>query len=80
MQVGSFQEVANLIRLADNLKISYQKNVTVQVKTVQDIKVYSLILGKFNTRNQAESFKDTVSIKYPGSFIIDFKALQQNNN
>ncbi len=80
VQVGSFQEVANLIRLADNLKISYQKNVTVQVKTVQNIKVYSLILGKFNNRNQAERFRDKVSKKYPGSFIIDFKALQQNNN
>lgn len=80
VQVGSFQEVANLIRLADNLKISYQKNVTVQVKTVQNIKVYSLILGKFNNRDQAERFRDKVSKKYPGSFIIDFKALQENSN
>ena len=77
VQIGSFQEVANLIRLADNLKISYQKDVTVQVKTVQNIKVYSLILGKFNNRDQAERFRDKVSKKYPGSFIIDFKALQE---
>lgn len=78
VQVGSFQELANLIRLADNLKISYQEDVTVQVKTIQNVKVYSLILGEFKNRNQAERFKDKVSIKYPGSFIIDFKALQQN--
>lgn len=78
VQVGSFQELANLIRLADNLKISYQEDVTVQVKTIQSVKVYSLILGEFKNRDQAERFKEKVSIKYPGSFIIDFKALQQN--
>ncbi|HIO26626.1 MAG TPA: septal ring lytic transglycosylase RlpA family protein [Flavobacteriaceae bacterium] len=78
VQVGSFQEVANLIRLADNLKISYEEDVTVQVKTVQNIKVYSLILGKFKNRKQAERFKEKVSVKYPGSFIIDFQALQNN--
>ncbi|SHI52101.1 rare lipoprotein A [Mesonia phycicola] len=77
VQVGSFQEVANLIRLADNLKISYEENVTVQVKTIQNIKVYSLILGKFKTRKQADRFKEEVSVKYPGSFTIDFSALQQ---
>ena len=77
VQVGSFQELANLIRLANNLKISYEENVTVQVKTIQNIKVYSLILGKFKTRKQADRFKEEVSVKYPGSFTIDFSALQQ---
>ncbi|MBW2960688.1 septal ring lytic transglycosylase RlpA family protein [Mesonia aestuariivivens] len=72
VQIGSFQEIANLIRLADHLKISYNKEVTIQVKTVQDIKIYSLILGKFKNRKTAESFKEEVSTKYPGSFIIDF--------
>lgn len=71
VQIGSFQELANLIRLADNLKISYQKEVTVQVKTINGVKIYSLILGKFNTRSKAENFRDHVEKKYPDCFIVD---------
>ncbi|SFU55931.1 rare lipoprotein A [Pustulibacterium marinum] len=74
VQIGSFQEMANLIRLADNLKVNYQKEITVQVKTVAGVKVYSLILGKFTNRKKAENFRDHVQKKYPDSFIIDMTA------
>ncbi|WP_394906369.1 septal ring lytic transglycosylase RlpA family protein [uncultured Mesonia sp.] len=74
VQIGSFQELANLIRLAENLKASYQKNVVVQVKTIQEVKVYTLVLGEFSQRDKAERFRDKVQKKYPGSFIVDFKA------
>ncbi|TXK70927.1 septal ring lytic transglycosylase RlpA family protein [Mesonia sp. HuA40] len=74
VQIGSFQELANLIRLADNLKASYQKNVVVQVKTIQEVKVYTLVLGKFLQRDKAERFRNKVQKQYPGSFIVDFKA------
>ena len=76
VQIGSFQELANLIRLADNLKASYQKDVIVQVKVIQDIKVYTLVVGKFKARDKAERFKDKISKKYPGSFIVDFSVFQ----
>lgn len=76
VQIGSFQELANLIRLADNLKASYQKDVIVQVKVIQDIKVYTLVVGKFKARNKAEKFRDKVSKRYPGSFIVDFSQFQ----
>ncbi|MDQ7918624.1 septal ring lytic transglycosylase RlpA family protein [Mesonia sp. MT50] len=72
IQIGSFQELTNLIRLADNLKGSYQKDVIVQVKVIQDIKVYTLVVGKFKTRDKAEKFKTEVSKRYPESFIVDF--------
>ncbi|WP_053991232.1 septal ring lytic transglycosylase RlpA family protein [Mangrovimonas sp. TPBH4] len=71
VQIGSFQELANLIRLADNLKVSYQKEVTVQVKTINGVKIYSLILGKFNTRSKAEHFRDRVEERYPDCFIVN---------
>ncbi len=74
VQIGSFQELANLIRLADNLKTSYQKNVVIQVKTIQEVKVYTLVLGEFSQRDKAERFRDKVQKQYPGSFIVDFKA------
>jgi len=76
VQIGSFQELANLIRLADNLKASYQKDIIVQVKVIQDIKVYTLVVGKFKARDKAERFRDKVSKRYPGSFIVDFSKFQ----
>ncbi|MDT0294226.1 septal ring lytic transglycosylase RlpA family protein [Mesonia ostreae] len=76
VQIGSFQELANLIRLADNLKASYQKDVIVQVKVIQDIKVYTLVVGKFKARDKAEKFRDKISKQYPGSFIVDFSQFQ----
>ncbi len=76
VQIGSFQEVANLIRLTDNLERSYENKVTVQVKTVQNIKVYTLIIGNFQTRENAEKFNEVVSKRYPGSFIVDYSKFQ----
>lgn len=71
VQIGSFQELANLIRLADNLKLSYNKDVTVQVKTFNEVKVYTLILGEFKNRLAAERFRDKIDKKYPDAFIVD---------
>lgn len=78
VQIGSFQELANLIRLADNLKSSYQKNVTVQVKDINGIKIYSLVIGKFSKRKRADRFKERVNKRYPDSFIVDFAQLTSN--
>ncbi|SDG86247.1 septal ring lytic transglycosylase RlpA family protein [Psychroflexus sediminis] len=71
VQVASFQESDNLLRLANNLKISYNSEVLVQVKTVNKIKVYTIILGQYTNRRSAENFKAKLQDKYPGSFIVD---------
>jgi rare lipoprotein A len=75
VQIGTYQELVNLLRLAENLKGSYKKNVTVQVKILNGVKFYSLIIGPFTTRPKAESFHNEVKKKYSGSFIVDFSKL-----
>lgn len=72
VQIGSFQELANLFRLTDNLEKSYGSKITAQVKTVQGIKVYTLIIGNFEEREQAERFKGRISRQYPGAFIVEY--------
>ncbi|MGB5980607.1 MAG: septal ring lytic transglycosylase RlpA family protein [Nonlabens sp.] len=72
VQIGSFQELANLIRLTDNLEKSYDSKVTAQVKTVQGIKVYTLIIGNFKEREKAERFRKKVARRYPGAFIVEY--------
>ena len=75
IQIGTYQELVNLMRLADNLKASYQKKVSVQVKVVNGIKYYALILGQFSTRAKADSFKEKVKKKFPDAFIVEFGKL-----
>jgi len=75
VQIGTYQELVNLLRLSENLKGSYKKKVAVQVKILNGVKFYSLIIGPFPTRAKAESFLSEVKNKYSGSFIVDFSKL-----
>jgi rare lipoprotein A len=75
VQIGTFQELVNLLRLTDNLKKSYQKKITVQVKVLNGVKYYSLIVGQFPNRTKAESLRDELRKRFPDAFIIEFERL-----
>lgn len=75
IQVGTYQELVNLMRLADNLKNSYKKQVTVQVKLMNGVKYYGLILGKFPSRPKAEQFREELRKKFPDAFLVEFNRL-----
>ena len=75
VQIGTYQELVNLMRLAENLKNSYQKQVRVQVKIVNGVKYYGLILGQFSTREKAEDFREELRNKFPDVFIVEYDRL-----
>ncbi len=75
VQIGTYQELVNLMRLSDNLKNSYKKQVTVQVKIIQGIKYYGLILGQFPSRPKAEQFRAELQKKFPDAFIVEYNRL-----
>lgn len=75
VQIGTYQELVNLMRLSDNLKNSYKKQVTVQVKILNGIKYYGLILGQFSSRVKAEQFRAELKKKFPDAFIIEYNRL-----
>ncbi|HET9053665.1 MAG TPA: septal ring lytic transglycosylase RlpA family protein [Cyclobacteriaceae bacterium] len=75
VQIGTYQELVNLMRLAENLKSSYQKKVVVQVKILNGIKFYSLILGQFSNRAKAETFREEIRKKFPDTFIVAYERL-----
>lgn len=75
VQIGTYQELANLIRLSENLQSSYKKKVTVQVKLINGVKYYAVILGAEKSRKKAQDFRDEVKKKYPDAFIVDFEKL-----
>jgi rare lipoprotein A len=76
VQIGTYQELINLMRLADNLKNSYKKKITVQVKNVNGVKYYALIIGTFSSRQKADKFKTSIQKKYPDAFIAEFDRLR----
>jgi rare lipoprotein A len=75
VQIGTYQELVNLMRLSDNLKNSYKKNVTVQVKVINGIKYYSIMLGPVSSRSKAEDLLAEVKKKFPDSFIVDYSKI-----
>jgi rare lipoprotein A len=75
VQIGTYQELVNLMRLAENLKNSYKKEVTVQVKIINGVKYYGLIIGNFSSRPKAEEFRADLKQKFPDAFIIEYNRL-----
>lgn len=75
VQIGTYQELVNLMRLSDNLKNSYKKKVTVQVKVLNGVKYYSLLLGQFTTRPKADEFLSEVKQKFPDAFVVEYGRL-----
>ncbi|MBS1680611.1 MAG: septal ring lytic transglycosylase RlpA family protein [Bacteroidetes bacterium] len=70
-QLGTYQELANLFRITDHLKSTYKKRVIVQVKVINGVKFYSLILGPFSSHEKASVFVSGVKTQFPDSFVID---------
>ena len=75
VQVGSFKSSSNLIRLVNKLQLGYKKKITVQVKTVQSVNIYSVLVGLFNTREKAKKFQQKIAVNHPESFVVDFSEL-----
>jgi rare lipoprotein A len=75
VQIGTYQELVNLMRLSDNLKNSYKKKVTVQVKVLNGVKYYGLIVGQFPSRAKAEQFREGLRKKFPDAFIVEYNRL-----
>lgn len=75
VQIGTYQELVNMMRLSENLKNSYKKKVTVQVKVLNGVKYYGIILGQFSSRDKAEQFRNSLKKRYPDAFIVEFNKL-----
>lgn len=76
VQIGTYQELVNLMRLSDNLKKSYQKKIMVQVKVLNGVKYYSLIIGKASSRAKAEPLLADIKKKFPDAFIVEYDKIK----
>ena len=72
IQLGTYQELVNIMKIVDNLKKSYRKRVAVEVKIVNGVKYYSIMLIGFSKRENADGLIEDLKKKFPDSFILDF--------
>lgn len=72
IQIASYAEIANLMRIANNISQSNKKDLTIQVVNYQNSKTYRLIIGNFKTKQEAENYKSTLQKEFPDCFVIGF--------
>jgi rare lipoprotein A len=73
IQIGSYKELVNMLRIANDLKNSLKKEIRVQVATSNNEKIYRLFVGNFSTRKEAETYKAKAAKIYPDCFIVELK-------
>ena len=73
VQIGSYKELVNLLRLSNDISSSLNETVRVQVTEVNGERVYRLLVGKFRTRREADAFRNRATQLYPDCFIVELK-------
>jgi len=72
IQVASYKEAANLMKRCYELGNALNKDLIIQVGDSNGGKIYRIILGTFETREEAESFSKTIQNKFQGCFVLGF--------
>lgn len=72
LQLGTYLELVNIMKIVDNLRTAYKKKVAVQVKIVNGVKYYSIMLVGFTKRDKVEILMVDLKKKFPDSFVVDF--------
>lgn len=75
LQLGTYQELVNVLKIVDNLKTTYKKKVAVQVKIVNGVKYYSILMIGFSKREKMLSLMNELKKKFPDTFVVDFSKL-----
>jgi rare lipoprotein A len=72
VQIGSFQGFDNMLKLSENVAKSYRAEIYVEVKELNESKVYALILGDFPNRKKADKLKAKISDRFPDAFVTRY--------
>ncbi|MCK4664535.1 MAG: septal ring lytic transglycosylase RlpA family protein [Bacteroidales bacterium] len=72
IQIGSYSELDNLLRTAEELENIYDKNIIIQFAKINNKKKYRLIIGYFEKRKNAKAFQEKLFKTFPDNYIINF--------
>ncbi len=72
VQVGSFTGFDNMLKLSENIEKSYRAKLYIEVKELNDTKVYALILGDYGNRRRADKLKAKMADRFPDAFVTRY--------
>ncbi len=72
VQIGSFKGFDNMLKLSENIEKSYRAKLFIEVKEVNDSKVYALILGDYGNRKRADKLKAKMADRFPDAFVTRY--------
>ena len=73
VQIGSYTDDENMIKLIAELRSKYNENIYVEIAEVKHQKVYRIIVGNYNSDTQLKALKKKLSKVYPDCFIVEYK-------
>ncbi|WP_340152166.1 septal ring lytic transglycosylase RlpA family protein [uncultured Marivirga sp.] len=72
VQIGSFQGFDNMLKLSENVEKSYRAKIYVEVKELNEAKVYAIILGDYSNRKRADKLKAKITDRFPDAFVTRY--------
>jgi tetratricopeptide (TPR) repeat protein len=76
VQIASYSSTSNLLSLTDAYAQQYLKPVFINVSVVNGRTLYKIIIGHFDNRSEAETFRNELrSDSFPDSFLVLFENL-----
>lgn len=73
VQIGSYVGDENLIDLSSKLKSKFKEEIFIEIASVNEKKVYRIIVGQYQNENQLLKLKEKLSKDYPDCFIVSYK-------
>lgn len=72
VQIGSFKEMANLLKRLAEIQSNVTNEITVQVAQVNEARVYRIVIGKFDEKKQAVTLQEKLKESFPGCYVVSF--------
>lgn len=69
VQVGSFQELANFVRMSQSVRALTNEKIMVEVTEINQVTIHRVIIGNFPERKLAETLKAKLQSAFPDCFI-----------
>ena len=76
VQVGVYSTYENLLKGVSNLRKKFDKKTIIHLDEIGDKVVYKLLLGKFNSRHEANAFNNILRAKGIKSMVRDMSLLK----
>jgi len=73
IQIGSYKELVNVLRIATDIQNTTKKETKIQVTNINGEKIYRLMVGSFSNRKEAETAKEKIVKIYKDCFIVELK-------